>query len=144
MGFFGLLWNNIQKAYLPTISIPGQIVFLILAQLCSDYSKQILLNLTQFITLGSESNLEGFVWSHRNKTGLRSVSETICPAMLVFGKQAFQMFFFQNISTNPIISYDVITLERYCSGEVAKFLAFRFLLSALRYSCSYCLNQICF
>ena len=61
MGFFGLLWNNIQKAYLPTISIPGQIAFLILAQLCSDYSKQILLNLTQFITLGSESNLEGFV-----------------------------------------------------------------------------------
>ena len=86
MGFFGLLWNNIQKAYLPTISIPGQIVFLILAQLCSDYSKQILLNLTQFITLGSESNLEGFVWSHRNKTGLRSISETICPTMLVFGK----------------------------------------------------------
>ena len=57
MGFFGLLWkNNIQKAYLPTISIPGQIVFVILAQLCSDYSKKTLLNLTQFITLGTESN----------------------------------------------------------------------------------------
>ena len=144
MGFFGLLWNNIQKTYLPTISIPGQIVFLILAQLCSDYSKQILLNLTQFITLGSESNLEGFVWSHRNKTELRSISETICPPELVFGKQTFQMFFFHNISTNPIISYDVITLERYCSGEVATFLAFPFLLSALRCSCSYCLNHICF
>ena len=144
MGFFGLLWNNIQKAYLPTISIPGEIVFLILAQLCSDYSKQILLHLTQFITLGSESNLEGFVQSHRNKTGLRSISETICPTMLVFGKQAFQMFSFQNISTNPIISYDIITLELYCSGEVATFFAFRFLLSALRYSCSYYLNHICF
>ena len=37
MLFFGVLWNiNIQKAYLPKISIPGQIVFEILAQLCSD------------------------------------------------------------------------------------------------------------
>ena len=28
MGFFGVIWkNNIQKAYLPKISIPGQIVF---------------------------------------------------------------------------------------------------------------------
>ena len=53
MGFFGLLWKkNTQKAYLPTISIPGQLVFVILAQLCSDYSKQILLNVT---------HLEGFV-----------------------------------------------------------------------------------
>ena len=37
MGFFGVLEkNNIQKAYLPKISIPGQIVFETLAQLCSD------------------------------------------------------------------------------------------------------------
>ena len=37
--------------------------------------------------------------------------------MLVFGKEAFQMFFFQNISTNSKILkhyfYDVITLELY-------------------------------
>ena len=39
MEFFGILWkNNIQKAYLPKISIPGQIVLEILAQLCSDDS----------------------------------------------------------------------------------------------------------
>ena len=32
MGFFGVLWkNNIQTAYLPNISILGQIVFEILA-----------------------------------------------------------------------------------------------------------------
>ena len=32
MGFFRVLWkNNIQKAYLPKISIPGQIVFETLA-----------------------------------------------------------------------------------------------------------------
>ena len=37
--------------------------------------------------------------------------------MLVFGKKAFQMLFFQNISTNSKILknyfYDVITLELY-------------------------------
>ena len=59
MGFFGVLWkNNIQKAHLSRISIPGQIVLEILAQICSDDSIQILLNLTQFITLGTESNLD--------------------------------------------------------------------------------------
>ena len=64
MGLFGVLWkNNIQKAHLVKISIPGQVVFEILAQLCSDDSIQILLNLTQFITLGTESNLGEFVLS---------------------------------------------------------------------------------
>ena len=38
--------NNIQEAYLPKTSISGQIVSEILAQLCSDDSIQILLNLT--------------------------------------------------------------------------------------------------
>ena len=32
-----------------------------------------------------------------------NISETICPTMLVFGKKASWMFFFQNILTNPII-----------------------------------------
>ena len=50
----------------------GQIVSEILAQLCSDDSIQILLNLSLFITLGTESNLEGFVWSHQSITGLIS------------------------------------------------------------------------
>ena len=45
---------------------------------------------------------------------------------------------------NKSHDFDVITLELYCSGRVATFLAFRFLLSALRYSYSYCLNHICF
>ena len=58
--------NNIQEAYLPKTSILGQIVSEILAQLCSDDSIQILLNVTQFITLGTESNLEGFVSGHRS------------------------------------------------------------------------------
>ena len=33
-----------------------------------------------------------------------NISETICPTMLVFGKKASWMFFFQTILTNPIIS----------------------------------------
>ena len=38
--------SNIQEAYLPKTNISGQIVSDILAQLCSDDSIQILLNLT--------------------------------------------------------------------------------------------------
>ena len=57
------------------ISISGQTVFEILAQLFSDDSIQICLNLTQFITSGTTSNLEGFAWSHQSKTGLVSLRQ---------------------------------------------------------------------
>ena len=61
MGFVRIFWkNNIQEAYLPKTSISGQIVSEILAQLCSDDSIQILLNLIRFVMLWTESNLEGF------------------------------------------------------------------------------------
>ena len=33
-----------------------------------------------------------------------TISEKICPEMLIFGKQAFWTLFFQNILTKPIIS----------------------------------------
>ena len=47
MGVVKIFWkNNVQDAYLPKISMLGQIVSEILAQLCSDDSIQILLNLT--------------------------------------------------------------------------------------------------
>ena len=73
MAFFGVLSkNNTQKAQLPKISIPGQIVVEILVQLCSHDSIQILPNLIQFITLGTASNLGGFVWSHPSKAALVS------------------------------------------------------------------------
>ena len=62
-------------------------IFEILAHLyAKDDSIQIHLNLTQFITLGTESNLEGFVWSHQSEQNGTIISKTICPAMLVFGK----------------------------------------------------------
>ena len=48
--------NNIQEAFSPKTSISGEIVSEILLQLCYDDSIQILLNLTQFITLRNKSN----------------------------------------------------------------------------------------
>ena len=75
MGFFRALWkNNIQKAHLPKICIPGQIVFELIAQLCLYDAIQIILNLTQLITSETESNLEGLGWSHQSKTGQASLT----------------------------------------------------------------------
>ena len=45
MGFVGIFWkNNLQEAYLPKMSISGQIVSEIVAQLCLENSIQTLLN----------------------------------------------------------------------------------------------------
>ena len=52
------------------LAFQGKLSFEILVQLFSDDSIQICLNLTQFITSGTKSNLEGFAWSHQSKTGL--------------------------------------------------------------------------
>ena len=52
MGFVRIACkNNMQEAYLPKTGIVGQIASEVLAQLCSDDSMQILLNLTWVITL---------------------------------------------------------------------------------------------
>ena len=80
MGFFMVLRRiNFQKAYLPKISIPGQIVSEILAQLSSDDSIQIphnISNRVKFRRICTES-------SEQNRT---SIFETICPTMLVSDK----------------------------------------------------------
>ena len=47
--------SNIQEPYLPKTSISGRIVSEILAQLCSDDSIQILLNLTKRLDLSQIS-----------------------------------------------------------------------------------------
>ena len=39
-----------------------------------------------------------------SKHNWATISETICPEMLIFSKQAPWTLFFQNILTNPIIS----------------------------------------
>ena len=69
MGFVRIFWkNNIQEVYLPKTSISGQIVSEILAQLCSNDSIQILLNLTQFIALESESNIDVVLSEYPDKS----------------------------------------------------------------------------
>ena len=69
MGFIRIFWkNNIQEVYLPKTSISGQIVSEILAQLCSNDSIQILLNLTQFIALGTESNIDVVLSEYPDKS----------------------------------------------------------------------------
>ena len=61
--------SNIQEAYLPKTSIPGQIVSEILAQLCSDDSIQILLNLTWVLTFTPGSNMRLLAVNNKsNKT----------------------------------------------------------------------------
>ena len=45
MGFVGIFWkNNVPEAYLPKMSISGQIVSEIVAQLCLENSIQTLLD----------------------------------------------------------------------------------------------------
>ena len=57
IGFVGIFWkNSIWKVYLPKTSIVGQIVLQILVLFCSDDSIQILLNLTWFPMLWTESS----------------------------------------------------------------------------------------
>ena len=58
--------SNIQEAYLPKTSILGQIVSEILAQLCSDDSIQILLNLTWVKTFRPESNVRLLVVNNKS------------------------------------------------------------------------------
>ena len=69
MGFVRIFWkNNVQEAYLPKMSILGQIVSEIVAQLYPENSIQTLL-----ISKGRpKKNLEGFVWNFLSITGLRS------------------------------------------------------------------------
>ena len=62
MGFIKIFWkNNVQEAYLPKMSISGQIVCEILAELCTDKSIQIL----QIFLGRPPKNFEGFVWNCR-------------------------------------------------------------------------------
>ena len=67
MGFVWIFWKkNIQETYFPKTSIVGQIVSEILAQLCSDDSIQIVLNLTLVWTF-LISQIK-FLWRHHFRT----------------------------------------------------------------------------
>ena len=68
MGFIKMFAKNMMKnAYLPKISILLQFGVEILALLYPDDSIQILLILSLFQTLRTETKLEGFVLSHRGR-----------------------------------------------------------------------------
>ena len=65
MGFVSILGKSMMKnTFLQKVSILLQFGGEILALLCHDDSIQILLILSQFLTLGNETKLEGnrFVW----------------------------------------------------------------------------------
>ena len=64
--------SMMTNAYLPKISILLQFRGKILALLCPDDSIQILLILSQFLTFGTETKLEGFVWRRQGITELIS------------------------------------------------------------------------
>ena len=67
MGFHKILSKSMTKnACLPKISVLLQFGGEILALLCSDDSIQTLVILPQFLTLGTEVKLEGFVLSHQS------------------------------------------------------------------------------
>ena len=73
MGFVSIFGKSmIKNAYFPKISILLQFGGEILVLLCPDDSIQILLILSQFLTFGTKTKLEGFVWSHQGITELIS------------------------------------------------------------------------
>ena len=59
---------------------------------------------TLLIFLGVDPKKFRRVCMEFSKHNWATISETICPEMLIFGKWASWTFFFQNILTNPIIS----------------------------------------
>ena len=68
MGFVSMFGKSMMKnAYLPKISILLLFGSEILALLYRDDSIQILLIFSQFLMFGTETKLEGFVWSHQGK-----------------------------------------------------------------------------
>ena len=80
MGFVRIFWKkNVQEAYLPKMSISGQIVSEIVAQLYSENSIQTLL-----IFFGSTQKKFRRVCMEFSKHNWATISETICPEMLIF------------------------------------------------------------
>ena len=67
MGFVRTFWkNNVQEAYLPKMSISGQIVSEIVAQLCLENPIKTLLI---FLGATPPKKLEGLLWSFLSITG---------------------------------------------------------------------------
>ena len=73
MGFVSIFGKSMMRnAYLPKISTLLQFGSEILALLRPNDSIPIRLILSQFLTFGTETKLEGFAWSHQGITELIS------------------------------------------------------------------------
>ena len=82
MGFVRIFWkNNVQEAYLPKMSISGEIVSEIVTQLCLENSIQTLLN---FFAL-TQKNIERVCMEFSEYNRLTSQRQ-FSPEMLIFGK----------------------------------------------------------
>ena len=82
MGFAGIFWkDNVQEANLPKMSISGQIVSEIVAQLFLENFIQTLLNF-----FGLTPKKIRRVCMEFSEYNWATISETICPEMLIFGK----------------------------------------------------------
>ena len=82
MGFVRIFWkNNFQEAYLPKMSISGQIVSEIVAQLCLENSIQSLVNI-----FWVDPKKFTRVCMELSKHNWATISETICPEKLISGK----------------------------------------------------------
>ena len=82
MGFVRIFWkDNVQEAYLPKMSISGQIVSEIVTKLSLENSIQTLLNF-----FGSTQKKFRRICMEFSKYNWAKISETICPEMLIFGK----------------------------------------------------------
>ena len=85
-----------KNASLPKISILLQFEGEILALLCPDDSIQILLKfcLSSYINFGTETKLEGFVWSQQGISGIDIISiiqeiQTVSFVNYIFGVLSF-------------------------------------------------------
>ena len=148
--FRGVMKERLQKACLPKISIPGQIVFEILFQhkikyrvkfrrICVESLEQNGTSINETILLAAKDFLpdETSLAERSNEKRLYSQA-TICPTLLLLDKWAFQMLFFQNIPTNSKFHkfnfYDVITQELYNRSSSTFTLLINWLKELLRMS----------
>ena len=100
MGFFRIFCKkNVQEAYLPKMSISGQLV----SEMLAGYTQKTPYNPSNFLG-GSNQKKFTRVCMEFSRQNWATISETICPEMPIFGEKASWTFFFQNILTNPIIS----------------------------------------
>ena len=78
MGFVKIFWkNNVQEAYSPKMSISAQIV----SEMLAGYTWK-----TPYFWGSTQKSLEARVCMEFSKHNWGTISETICPEMLIFGK----------------------------------------------------------